>query len=103
MSDRVLGLGLGADDYLPKPFEPRELVARIESVLRRGQTAQGRPGGPFRPRSGWTCAGAPPTWNTIRTWNSPPWNSTSSRSSSRAPGLVLDREAITSKVKGIQP
>lgn len=35
VSDKVLGLELGADDYLPKPFEPRELVARIESVLRR--------------------------------------------------------------------
>jgi DNA-binding response OmpR family regulator len=34
--DRVLGLELGADDYVPKPFEPRELVARIQSVLRRG-------------------------------------------------------------------
>jgi DNA-binding response OmpR family regulator len=34
--DRVLGLELGADDYLPKPFEPRELVARIQAVLRRG-------------------------------------------------------------------
>jgi two-component system OmpR family response regulator len=34
---RVLGLELGADDYLPKPFEPRELVARIKAVLRRGQ------------------------------------------------------------------
>jgi two-component system OmpR family response regulator len=34
---RVLGLELGADDYLPKPFEPRELVARIRAVLRRGQ------------------------------------------------------------------
>ncbi len=33
---RVLGLELGADDYLPKPFEPRELVARIRAVLRRG-------------------------------------------------------------------
>ncbi len=33
--DRILGLELGADDYLPKPFEPRELVARIQSVLRR--------------------------------------------------------------------
>ncbi|MCP4471208.1 MAG: response regulator transcription factor [Gammaproteobacteria bacterium] len=33
--DRVVGLELGADDYLPKPFEPRELVARIENVLRR--------------------------------------------------------------------
>jgi DNA-binding response OmpR family regulator len=35
--DRVLGLEIGADDYLGKPFEPRELVARIRAVLRRGQ------------------------------------------------------------------
>ena len=33
--DRVVGLELGADDYLPKPFEPRELVARVTTVLRR--------------------------------------------------------------------
>ena len=36
ITDRVVGLELGADDYLPKPFEPRELVARIQAVLRRG-------------------------------------------------------------------
>ena len=35
--DRVVGLELGADDYLPKPFEPRELVARVTTVLRRGR------------------------------------------------------------------
>ena len=35
VSDKVVGLELGADDYLPKPFEPRELVARIQSILRR--------------------------------------------------------------------
>ena len=35
--DRVIGLELGADDYLPKPFEPRELLARIRAVLRRHQ------------------------------------------------------------------
>ena len=35
--DKVVGLELGADDYLPKPFEPRELVARIQAVLRRAQ------------------------------------------------------------------
>ncbi len=35
VADRVVGLELGADDYVPKPFEPRELVARIDSVLRR--------------------------------------------------------------------
>ena len=35
ISDRVVGLDLGADDYMPKPFEPRELLARINSILRR--------------------------------------------------------------------
>ena len=37
LMDKVVGLELGADDYLPKPFEPRELVARIQAVLRRSQ------------------------------------------------------------------
>ena len=35
--DRIIGLELGADDYLPKPFEPRELLARIRAILRRNQ------------------------------------------------------------------
>lgn len=39
VTDRIVGLELGADDYLPKPFEPRELVARIQAVLRRGTAA----------------------------------------------------------------
>ena len=33
--DRIIGLEIGADDYLPKPFEPRELVARVQTILRR--------------------------------------------------------------------
>ena len=37
--DRIVGLEIGADDYLPKPFEPRELLARIRAVLRRNGTA----------------------------------------------------------------
>jgi DNA-binding response OmpR family regulator len=37
--DRIIGLEVGADDYLPKPFEPRELLARIRAVLRRGNVA----------------------------------------------------------------
>jgi DNA-binding response OmpR family regulator len=39
VTDRIVGLEMGADDYLPKPFEPRELVARIQAVLRRGAPA----------------------------------------------------------------
>src|SRR6187431_2916912 len=35
--DRVVGLELGADDYLPKPFEPRELLARLRAILRRSR------------------------------------------------------------------
>lgn len=37
--DRIVGLEIGADDYLPKPFNPRELSARIKAILRRAQTA----------------------------------------------------------------
>jgi OmpR family response regulator RpaB len=40
--DRVVGLELGADDYLPKPFEPRELVARIQNILKRSKSTGSR-------------------------------------------------------------
>jgi len=46
--DRVIGLENGADDYLGKPFEPRELVARIHTVLRRSRTAHDAPADPTR-------------------------------------------------------
>ncbi|WP_280553246.1 response regulator [Halomonas sp. 25-S5] len=42
-TDRILGLELGADDYLGKPFNPRELLARIKAVLRRARAGQGPP------------------------------------------------------------
>lgn len=38
-TDRIVGLEMGADDYLPKPFNPRELLARIKSILRRARSA----------------------------------------------------------------
>ncbi|KAF0813156.1 Transcriptional regulatory protein OmpR [Andreprevotia sp. IGB-42] len=41
--DRIVGLEIGADDYLSKPFEPRELVARIQTVLRRSRAAAAGP------------------------------------------------------------
>jgi len=45
--DRIVGLEVGADDYLPKPFNPRELLARIHAVLRR-RPAQEAPGAPAK-------------------------------------------------------
>src|SRR5688500_1158952 len=39
-TDRIVGLELGADDYLPKPFNPREVVARIHAILRRGRLSE---------------------------------------------------------------
>ncbi|MBW6086399.1 hypothetical protein KZ779_12690 [Escherichia coli] len=52
--DRIVGTEIGADDYIPKPFNPRELLARIRAVLRRqanelpGRTVTGRGGNCFR-------------------------------------------------------
>ena len=43
-SDKILGLGIGADDYIVKPFSPRELVARIQAVLRRAGSSPAEPG-----------------------------------------------------------
>ncbi len=47
--DRILGLELGADDYVPKPCTPRELVARVRAILRRGAVANGTPGAAAAP------------------------------------------------------
>jgi DNA-binding response OmpR family regulator len=52
--DRIVGLEIGADDYLPKPFNPRELVARIQAVLRRARATTAA-------RAGASSNGAPPT------------------------------------------
>lgn len=59
LPDRVLGLELGADDYLAKPFDPRELVARVHSILRRVGKSEFRavdasPGNRVARFSGWT-------------------------------------------------
>ena len=59
--DKVVGLELGADDYITKPYSTRELIARIRAVLRRGGEAEeARRRRCCRPaRSGWTSTG---TW-----------------------------------------
>jgi two-component system OmpR family response regulator len=54
-TDRIVGLEMGADDYLPKPFNPRELLARIKSILRRARSAPAEPGEARRFQfAGWT-------------------------------------------------
>ena len=53
--DRIIGLEIGADDYVAKPFEPRELVARIRSVLRRAERSPDAPADELAYRfEGWT-------------------------------------------------
>jgi len=53
VSDRVMGLELGADDYVLKPFEPRELVARVRSILRRRESSASSPSRQVAEFSGW--------------------------------------------------
>ena len=72
--DRIVGLELGADDYVPKPCTPRELVARIRAILRRTQARE-----PASPPSGPLTVGALTLWPEKRNaeWNGAPLGLTS--------------------------
>jgi DNA-binding response OmpR family regulator len=101
VADRVLGLELGADDYLPKPFEPRELAARIQSVLRRGSGQEHAPdrlrhGGlelDFRRRE--ASVGGRPADLTAMEFEV-------LALFARSPGKVLDRDSILDRTKGME-
>ena len=71
--DRVRGLEMGADDYLPKPFDPAELVARIRAILRRARAANCRRA--YRRAMSNSTAAIGPYGARERRWNSPPWSS----------------------------
>lgn len=97
--DRIVGLELGADDYLPKPFEPRELVARIQAVLRRLK-ANGTTG----PRTFGRLT-IDPQKRIVAIDNRPIELTTNEYTAlallARRPGEVLDRDRILQELRGI--
>lgn len=100
LMDKVVGLELGADDYLPKPFEPRELVARIQSILRRTQ---------IQPEVSRTELGRLSVdWGRRRVWlDGAEIVLTNNEFSAlallvRHPGRVLDRDEILQELRGME-
>ena len=98
-SDRIVGLELGADDYIPKPFEPRELVARIQAVLRRveGRVTAGE----------LTFGGLRIDLDRRMAWlDAAPVELTTSEFTvlalmARNPGKVMDRDRILQELRGM--
>lgn len=101
LGDRVMGLELGADDYVTKPFEPRELVARVRSILRRRSGGSGHmPLDERRPAeahfSGWVFH---PDTNTLRGRDQQEWTLSSGEAKLlgtflQRPNRILAREQI---------
>ncbi|MFM2348677.1 MAG: hypothetical protein RL654_3430 [Pseudomonadota bacterium] len=100
LGDRVMGLELGADDYVTKPFEPRELVARVRSILRRRSATGGLHHDDRRPAearfSGWTFH---PDTNTLRGTDQQEWTLSSGEAKLlctflQRPNRILAREQI---------
>ena len=104
--DRVVGLELGADDYLPKPFEPRELVARLATVLRR--RGQGSPGKANDGRLRFDGLVIDPVTRTVTRTLAPagePVELTSTEFDlllllAREPGKVFSRDDILNRLRG---
>jgi two-component system response regulator CpxR len=102
--DRVLGLQMGADDYLAKPFSPRELIARIGAILRRSgwQSEQTKPPRPLSIKSG-DLALDLAAYSASKSGK--PLHLTSAefdllRAFLESPGQVLSREALAERVLG---
>ncbi len=100
--DRIVGLELGADDYVPKPCTPRELVARLRAILRRTQPdgADAAPSGPL-------SAGALEMWPQKRTthWNGRPVELTSTEFNllevlARNAGRVVSKQELSEQGLG---
>ena len=105
-TDRIVGLEMGADDYLPKPFNPRELLARIKAVLRR---AAGLPPSDRAERgkvlrfAGWTLDLGRRRLDVARPArrsNSPPASSICSLAFVERPQRVLNRDQLLDLARG---
>ena len=100
-ADRVVGLEIGADDYVPKPFSPRELVARIKAVLRRTQPAPQAP-------SLWRCGHLEADWQRRlvkvrrKTVELTPKEFDLLKALAVAAGRVLSRESLLEQVWGYE-
>lgn len=97
LSDRVMGLELGADDYIVKPFEPRELVARVRSILRRHEQPH-LPAAPVQVAEfgGWRFLSES---NTLHSPSGQQWTLSSGESRMlllflQRPNRILDREKL---------
>jgi len=100
--DRILGLELGADDYVPKPCTPRELVARIRAILRRTESQ-----GTATPPTGPLTAGALTLWPEKRsaTWHGGPLELTSTERNLlevlvRHAGRVVSKQELSEQALG---
>ena len=101
--DRIVGLELGADDYLGKPFNPRELVARIRAVLRRFSVREGASGAPALPVTVGPLRIEPATFGVTLEGKQIRLTGTEFRVLEmlmRTPGQVQSRDLLTERVLG---
>lgn len=98
-SDRILGLEMGADDYVPKPFNPRELIARIRAILRRSARAEVS-AGPLSVGDLRIDPALREVWLEDSPLNLTSAEFTLLEAFMREPGRVLSREHLTESVLG---
>lgn len=100
--DRIMGLEMGADDYVPKPFNPRELIARIRAILRRTSRAEAS-AGPLVVGDLRIDPAVREVWLKDTLLNLTSAEFTLLEAFMREPGRVLSREQLTESVLGRKP